>query len=772
VFALLTALAVGFSATFWSQATAAEVYTLHNLLFAGMLLLLLRRVRASASPHPSTLQAWYGVFFLMGLSLTNHLTTALLGPAFLLALMFDRPRGKVRAWLTGAALFGAGLALYLFIPLRWPALNEGARMSLREFVRYITGGQFHGALRLGGWRDPARWRIAARLFEQPFGWPGLGLAALGVVHLGLSRRRTLALTGTTFLAFFAYGLAYYVADVAVFLLPAHLILGIWMGDGALWLAQGLVDLLPGSGAAGWSAAVALFAIIPLSGLWGNLPAVDRHGDQGRLAWGRYALEQPLEVDGAILADPTKFAPLYYLQQVEGVRPDLDMVLLGTEAQYQADLRRRLAEGQTVYLARYLPQLDGLYLRSVGPLAEVRQVPPAVEGKDRAVLGEATEEINLLEAEVKKDPFGRPLRHVSLTWRATKPVGRDLVVRMRLVDEDDRVQWQTEGARPVNDLYPTNAWPRGATVSDYHAIEVPPWLPTGDYRLDVALSERGSSGRSSDGSGAASWTALGVIDVEQRTDREPLPVRRLVAFPGGGWLTGAGVPDSVAAGAPTAVDLAWRRVDAGEQMTLRWERAGGNEGEVFRLARGTVRSRHVVSAPFQTGEYVLRLGAVGSEVRCRWLGAPRETCSLARVQVTSAEEALANFGDQVLLREAELGAEIAFPGDVIPVSLRWRGLRAMAVDYTVFVQLIGPDGKLHGQVDSWPVQGTYPTSEWAVGKDVSDPYEVRLKADAPTGQYRVVVGLYELETMERLRVLSAEGAPLGDSYLVGTVEVGG
>jgi hypothetical protein len=143
-----------------------------------------------------------------------------------------------------------------------------------------------------------------------------------------------------------------------------------------------------------------------------------------------------------------------------------------------------------------------------------------------------------------------------------------------------------------------------------------------------------------------------------------------------------------------------------------------------------------------------------------------------VQVTSAEEALANFGDQVLLREAELGAEIAFPGDVIPVSLRWRGLRAMAVDYTVFVQLIGPDGKLHGQVDSWPVQGTYPTSEWAVGKDVSDPYEVRLKANAPTGQYRVVVGLYELETMERLRVLSAEGAPLGDSYLVGTVEVRG
>jgi hypothetical protein len=141
-----------------------------------------------------------------------------------------------------------------------------------------------------------------------------------------------------------------------------------------------------------------------------------------------------------------------------------------------------------------------------------------------------------------------------------------------------------------------------------------------------------------------------------------------------------------------------------------------------------------------------------------------------VQVLSTEEGLANFGERILLLDGVAPQGRAVPGDVIHVTLRWRGLRAMTKDYTVFVHLVGPDGRLHGQADSWPVEGTYPTSQWVPAREVLDPYAVRLETDAPPGRYRVEAGWYDLDTMERLPIVDGEGEPIGDSFVAGTFEV--
>jgi hypothetical protein len=95
---------------------------------------------------------------------------------------------------------------------------------------------------------------------------------------------------------------------------------------------------------------------------------------------------------------------------------------------------------------------------------------------------------------------------------------------------------------------------------------------------------------------------------------------------------------------------------------------------------------------------------------------------------------------------------------------------MDEDYTVFVHLVGPDGRLHGQADSWPVQGSYPTSQWSPGKEVTDRYEVRLDPGAPAGHYRIEVGWYLLGTMERLQVLDEGGRSVADSFVIGTIDV--
>jgi hypothetical protein len=771
---LLTVLGFAFSSTFWSQAVIAEVYTLHNLLVVVVFWLLLRPEWESEAGAARRARRWQATFFLVGLSLTNHLTTALLIPAVGLALAWDRPRMSPREWLVGGGLLLLGLSVYLFIPLRWPALNDGRWMTLPDFLSYITGGQFHGALRLDGWQDPTRWRIVARLLHEPFGWAGLFLAGLGVASLAFRRRRALALTGITFLAFVVYGLSYYVADIAVFLLPAHLILAIWIAVSVAALAR--LPASMGSLSSGiWrSAVVGLFALLPLSRIWINLPVVDRSQDRGGYAWGRYALDQPLVSDSAILADTKKFAPLYYLQQVEGVRPDLDLVLLGTEELYQADLRRRMAEGQTVYLARYLPNLGEFYLRSVGPPAEVS--PRAPDGSSAfdsdEVIAEFGESIQLLGADVDQDSLGRDVAHLTLKWRADSPVSDDLVVRLRLVDRSGGVEWTSDGSRPVNGLYPTNAWAVGVPISDYHEVPIPAWLAPGAYQLEVGLFPPfGGEGVVADGT-STPWFPLDTLEVETPSDLEPLSNRRLYSFGGDVWLTGLDSPGETRTDSELTVDFAWHGVEGAEEIQLSWADPEGRQGgtTVVPLASGMVRSRHAITTPSEPGSYRLEVGLVDEPARCDWLGPPRDVCSLVEVEVLGAKEGVASFGERIVLLGAELGKQAATPGELIPVRLRWRGLRSMDEDYTVFVHLVGPDGRLHGQVDSWPVQGSYPTSRWPPGREVADPHEVRLDPDAPAGNYRVEVGWYLLETMQRLQVLDEAGEAVADSYVVGRLDV--
>jgi hypothetical protein len=409
---------------------------------------------------------------------------------------------------------------------------------------------------------------------------------------------------------------------------------------------------------------------------------------------------------------------------------------------------------------------------MGPLTEVRSEAPSPGAGTGDVVAQFDEVIELLGAIVERDPLGRDLRHLTLTWRVSASVSDDLVARLRLMGPDGRVAWKSDGARPVDGLYPTNAWAVGVPIWDYHDVPVPSWLPPGTYGLEVGLFHPfDDEGVAVDGD-SAPWFPLETVDVGTPSDLDRLAYRRRYGFEGGAWLTGFDSSGEIPADSRLVVDLAWRDVEEDEQVRLSWvDGEGGADGSaVFPLGGGMVRSRHALTTPGEAGPYTLAVGLVDEVVTCGWLAGPRDACRMVTVDVLAAREGLAAFGDRVLLLDAEVEKDAASPGELIPVRLRWRGLRPMDDDYTVFVHLVGPDGRLRGQVDSWPVHGSYPTSQWSPGSDVSDPYEIRLDADAPAGEYRVEVGWYLLETMERLRVVDETGEPVADSYVVGRLTV--
>ncbi len=103
---------------------------------------------------------------------------------------------------------------------------------------------------------------------------------------------------------------------------------------------------------------------------------------------------------------------------------------------------------------------------------------------------------------------------------------------------------------------------------------------------------------------------------------------------------------------------------------------------------------------------------------------------------------ANFADKIMLR----GYEVKDNG----IVLYWQAMNDIDRDYTVFVHLLDEQGNVTAQADSPPVEGHYPTSRWRAGEVTKDEHRIDTSKGA-----RFSVGLYLLETMERLDIVDGD-----------------
>jgi 4-amino-4-deoxy-L-arabinose transferase-like glycosyltransferase len=131
-----------------------------------------------------------------------------------------------------------------------------------------------------------------------------------------------------------------------------------------------------------------------------------------------------------------------------------------------------------------------------------------------------------------------------------------------------------------------------------------------------------------------------------------------------------------------------------------------------------------------------------------------------------------FSHQARLLGYVLDASHAYPGGDLELTLIWRGLASMDVDYHIFVHL-EKEERLWAQGDNAPGCGFKPTSGWAVGQVVVDPaYIVAIPGDVPPGEYSLLMGMYRMDDQTRLQVYGADGDAIGDGLVVQTVEVRG
>lgn len=352
------------SQTFWSQAVVAEVYTLNAFLIALVIfvLLLWRERRRNVYLILAA--------FLMGLSLTDHLTSGLLLPAALVfVLLVDRR--KIRdagLLLKGAGAFLAGLTPYIFIPVRasmdylpdgfaWgqPLIQEHPPNTLEGFYILVSGGLWKDRMFVFGPDEiPGRLNLYLEYLYGQQGQFHPALVLVGVVGMGyliFKDRAAATMLGSLFFGWLIHALEYNIEDIYLYFIPTFLIFGILITAGFASLMEAAeftmqrLHNLPR--AVALLALSALIVVSPLTGVTDTFEEVDRSRDYtGRRIMETVAREA--KPHASILHHRS---PLNYLLLVEKRRRDLTLInyLESRNPPLMKKVRRALEKGPVYVL---------------------------------------------------------------------------------------------------------------------------------------------------------------------------------------------------------------------------------------------------------------------------------------------------------------------------------------------------------------------------------------------------------------------------------------
>jgi hypothetical protein len=477
-----------------------------------------------------------------------------------------------------------------------------------------------------------------------------------------------------------------------------------------------------------------------------------------------------ERESLILADHA----VLYINQVQRDIPDPNII-------HYFRTRRR---------AEYTVRLAGIDYAWIypGPVVGPRPDPTP----QYALGGEFGDEVRLLGYDLSQPQLsGQPLI-VTLFWRVLKVPPADRFVYVRLLDAQGRV-WAKTDSPPVMGLWSVSRWQPKGLIEDAQELQIPPGTPPGTYRLEVGWYDP-TSGQPLSASGQplgqggglllgevqVGWQPLATeADLPNDTDTRLAPNARLVGY--------AAPPESAVIGDLLPIHLAWREAGSllnftsvpNNHVLFEWRQAGERIAEqldplpfpIEEWGRNTLLlSQHdVIVPPSLAGgryELMVRLHTGSDPVG--------EAFSLGSVDVTSRPHhfdlpatAVAPVGPAQLDQGIILaGYEVQPAGQSFNLNLYWQTKKAVTTRYKVFAQLLAADGStVIAQSDGFPAAGQRPTTGWLPGEIIIDPHLLNFSGAPAPGAYRLIAGLYNPLTGQRLPVLDKQGQTVADAILI-------
>jgi len=413
------------------------------------------------------------IAYLVGLGYTNHPAGFLVAPAVATAVLVRRPATLLRWRLLGAAGLALvlGLTPFAFEPIRaahHPVLNEGEPTGCAERIGFactfsdttvrrlkanvnreqygkpnLSERQAPFSAQLGMWwlyfkwqwlRDPHHTRTGLQS-ALALVFLGLGVAG-GVVHWRRDRASfwffgPLVFTVTFALVYymnFKYGASQApelvgvereVRDRDYFYLWSFSAWSVWAALGLVALWRLAAERTGGRARWATTAPVLALGLLPLIGNW---RAASRAGEWATREWARDVLNSVEPYGVLITGGDNDTFPLWYAQEVEGVRRDVTVAvtsLLNTDWYARGLLRRPIhrydeATGPAVYRGRSWPMparpimsLTPEQLNAVPDYIEVREPQLFQQGGIRAVV------------DPRRLEFGVPLRSDLLVLQMLK-----------------------------------------------------------------------------------------------------------------------------------------------------------------------------------------------------------------------------------------------------------------------------------------------------------------------------------------------------------------
>ncbi len=147
---------------------------------------------------------------------------------------------------------------------------------------------------------------------------------------------------------------------------------------------------------------------------------------------------------------------------------------------------------------------------------------------------------------------------------------------------------------------------------------------------------------------------------------------------------------------------------------------------------------VKPGPFQivAGMYDAQTGA-----RLRLMG--QDTVRLMTITVQAMQQPInQDFGDFATLLGVDGLPNSVLAGEPINPVLYWRPRATTTVSYLISLQVFDENKRLVAQTDGVPSNGARPTTDWQLGEIIVDPHTLHLPTDLPSGQYRLLLLMFD------------------------------